>query len=71
MLVAADDKNLFVDDSGVDFTPFQKVADKIEQCITLIRYHKLFNNIPELIEKENELKEYRNELKQIKKRIHR
>ena len=57
----------FYDDSGVYFNPFRKIADKIDDCLSLISYHKFFGNIADAMKKEEELKSLREEIIKIKK----
>jgi len=53
----------------MDFSPFRKVADKIDDCLSLIKFNNLTGNISEVVKKEKELKILREEIVQIKKRL--
>ncbi|MCK9470670.1 MAG: hypothetical protein M0Q88_02825 [Bacilli bacterium] len=57
------------DMNEMDFSPFRKVADKIDDCLSLIKFNNLTGNISEVVKKEKELKILREEIVQIKKRL--
>lgn len=61
-----DKVSMFLDDSGVDFTPYKKIADKIDECLSMISYHKVFKNTEDMLKKEEELKGLRDQIKKIK-----
>lgn len=71
MEISMNDKSIFLDESGVDFTPYKKIADKIDQCLSLISYHRIFQNTSEMLKKEAELSSLRQQIKHIKRRTHR
>lgn len=70
MLLVEEKKSYtFADDSGVDFTPFFKVAKRIDECLSLISYYNIFRNTSDMMRKEEELSELREEIKRIKKSL--
>lgn len=71
MLAVEVDKTVLGNENEIDynFIPFSKTAAKIEECLSLLNFHRMFNNTMEIIKKEEELNELRQEIKNIKKRI--
>ena len=72
MLVVEADKNTILgNENEIDynFIPFTKIAARIDECMSLLNFHKIFNNTMEIVKQEEELNELRQEIKNIKKRI--
>lgn len=54
------------EDIGLDFTPYQKIANKIDDCLSTLGFLKVMGRVKDAIQKENELQELQAEIIRIK-----
>lgn len=53
---------------GVEFSPFSKLATKIDETLSLLNYHKSIGNLSEIAKNEAKLKDLRSEIAKVKSR---
>lgn len=52
----------------VDFTPYSKIANKIDACLSSLNFARIIGDFKDVIRKENDLKELRDQVEKIKAR---